>query len=173
MTDAVAEARKIDGGLFWKTLGQRAIGATVVTAEDANGPRGLLALSASHISADPPRMLVSVDRKTSALETIRQSGAFAVNFLPDTAGDLAKAFGGSAGVSGAERFAGATWTRLATGAPVLADALGAFDCKVEQMVDLDGVTVIVGRVADVAARADGSPLILFRGKTLVGGDTIP
>src|SRR5687767_2671308 len=108
MTDAVKN-HGIEVPAFWRALGQRAIGATVVTAKDGNGPKGLLALSASHISADPPMMLVSVDRKTSALETIRESGAFAINFLPDTAADLAKAFGGGGGVSGAERFAGAQW----------------------------------------------------------------
>jgi len=173
MADSFAEPKRIDAGTFWKTLGQRAIGVTVVTSADANGPRGLLALSASHVSADPPRLLVSVDRKTSALETIRASGAFAVNFLPDSAADLSKAFGGGSGASGAERFAGAAWTKLQTGSPVLADALGAFDCRVEQLVELDDTVVVIGRVVDAAARTDGSPLVFYRGKTYGGGDLIP
>ena len=42
----------IDGKRFWRTLGERAIGVTVVTAADNNGPSGFLALSAAHVAAD-------------------------------------------------------------------------------------------------------------------------
>ncbi len=78
--DATGDA--IDIGAFWRTLGERAIGATVVTTSGAEGPNGFLGLSAAHVCASPPTMVVSVDKKTSALEGILESGGFAVNFLP-------------------------------------------------------------------------------------------
>src|SRR5262245_56221659 len=50
----------IDAKTFWRTLGERAIGATIVTAQGADGPAGFLGLSATHVCADPPSMLVSI-----------------------------------------------------------------------------------------------------------------
>src|SRR5260370_1654111 len=76
MTNATKTERPspnvIDAKTFWRTLGERAIGATIVTAQGADGPAGLLGLSATHVCADPPSMLVSIDRKTSALAAVLQ-----------------------------------------------------------------------------------------------------
>ena len=79
----------IDPKTFWRTLGQRAIGSTIVTARSSEGPAGFLGLSATHITADPPLMLVSIDKRTAALAAVLASRHFAVNFLPrDRAGGI-------------------------------------------------------------------------------------
>jgi hypothetical protein len=50
MTNATETERPspkvIDAKTFWRTLGERAIGATIVTAQGADGPAGFLGLSA-------------------------------------------------------------------------------------------------------------------------------
>ena len=66
----------------------------IVTARSAGGPAGLLGLSATHLCADPPTMLVSVDKRTSALATILEAGHFAINYLPSGQRALADIFGG-------------------------------------------------------------------------------
>jgi flavin reductase (DIM6/NTAB) family NADH-FMN oxidoreductase RutF len=91
---AESNGKPIDAKLFWRTLGQRAIGSTIVTAQSGEGPAGFLGLSASHVSADPPLMLASIDRRTSALATVLTAGHFAVNFLPRNASAIADLFGG-------------------------------------------------------------------------------
>src|SRR5215813_714586 len=126
-TLTVASGQEIDGKAFWSALGQRATGMTVVTADSDEGPTGFLGLSAAHVTASPPTMVVSVDHKTSALAGIVSRRHFAVNFLPADATEVADAFAGRAGVSGAARFAPGAWQTLSTGAPVLRNALGAFD----------------------------------------------
>ena len=167
MTDlTVTSGDAIDARAFWTTLGQRATGMTVVTADSDDGPTGFLGLSAAHVTASPPTILVSVDRKTSALTGILARRHFAVNFLPAEAAAVADAFGGRAGVSGAARFQSGAWRVLATGAPVYCDALGAFDCTVDQIVERGDVSIVIGTVVAVASRADGVPLLFFRGKTL-------
>jgi len=67
------EARDADigPGAFWRTLGARPIGATVITAMGEGGPEGFLGLSFAHVSAKPPTVLVSVGSTTSALGAIR------------------------------------------------------------------------------------------------------
>jgi flavin reductase (DIM6/NTAB) family NADH-FMN oxidoreductase RutF len=158
----------IDMKTFWTTLGQRATGMTVVTADSDEGPTGFLGLSASHVAADPATMLVSVDRKTSALAGIASRRHFAINFLPADAGKVADAFGGKAGLSGADRFAAGEWTTLATGAPVYKQALGVFDCAVTDIIERGNISIIIGTVAGASSRMDGEPLIYFRGKTFTG-----
>jgi len=152
----------IDVKTFWRALGQRAIGSTIVTARSAEGPAGFLGLSASHISAAPPLMLASIDKRTSALQTVLAARHFAVNFLPADAKEIADIFGGKGTLKGADRFQVGTWQALTTGAPVLANALGAMDCALEETVDHGNITIVIGRVVDVLV-SDGNPLIHFRG----------
>jgi flavin reductase (DIM6/NTAB) family NADH-FMN oxidoreductase RutF len=158
-------APAIDVKTFWKTLGERATGMTVVTADSDEGPTGFLGLSASHVAADPATMLVSVDRKTSALAGVLSRRHFAVNFLPADAARVADAFGGKAGLSGAARFLEGEWTKLVTGAPVFTRALGVFDCVVAEVIERGNVSIIIGTVVGATARGEGEPLVYFRGKT--------
>src|SRR5260370_24439855 len=74
-------AKVIDAKAFWRTLGQRAIGSTIVTARSAEGPAGLLGLSATHLCAEPPLMLVSSDKRTSALPTRLAAAHLSGTFL--------------------------------------------------------------------------------------------
>jgi flavin reductase (DIM6/NTAB) family NADH-FMN oxidoreductase RutF len=155
----------VDAKTFWKTLGERATGMTVVTADSDEGPTGFLGLSASHVAADPATMLVSIDRKTGALGGVLSRRHFAVNFLPADAVKVADAFGGKAGLSGAARFAEGEWTKLVTGAPIYQHALGAFDCAVADVIERGNVSIIIGTVVGATARGEGEPLVYFRGKT--------
>ena len=155
----------MDAREFWKTLGTRAVGMTVVTARADAGSAGFLGLSAAHISADPPMMLVSIDRKTLALAPVLQSQHFAVNFLAKGQERLAELFGRHT-ADHSERFSSPDWTRLETGAPVLSTALGAFDCVLDRIVDLPGTVIAIGKVVGGFAKEAGEPLIFFRGKVL-------
>jgi flavin reductase (DIM6/NTAB) family NADH-FMN oxidoreductase RutF len=158
----------IDQGTFWRTLGTRVTGMTIVTAAGDDGPVGFLGLSAAHVTADPATMLVSIDRKTSALASVLARGHFAINFLDAAAGHVAAAFGGKSGLQNADRFVDGEWTTLMTGAPVYYQALGVFDCSVETVVQHGNISIVIGRVVAAAARADGEPLVFFRGKTIEG-----
>lgn len=162
MPDQVKEMA-IDAKQFWRAVGQRATGSTVVTARSSSGPAGLLGLSATHLCADPPTMLVAVDKRTSALATIVDAGHFAINYLPRDASDLADIFAGKTELKGASRFQTASWTALVTGAPILERAVGAIDCKLVETMERYGVVIILGRV--VATRDDPQtlPLVHFRG----------
>jgi flavin reductase (DIM6/NTAB) family NADH-FMN oxidoreductase RutF len=155
--------KRIDARSFWRTLGQRAIGSTIVTARSEQGPAGFLGLSATHVSAEPPLMLVSIDKRTSALPTVLAAGHFAVNFLPSDATAIADLFAGKGTLKGAARFETGTWTALTTGAPVLTNALGAMDCSLEETIQRHEVTIVIGRVVDVLIGNGGSPLVHFRG----------
>jgi flavin reductase (DIM6/NTAB) family NADH-FMN oxidoreductase RutF len=158
-------AAPIDMKTFWRTLGERATGMTIVTALGPDGPAGFLGLSAAHVSAAPPTLLVSVDKKTSALGAILAARHFAINYLPVTAGHVAEAFGGKAGIEGAARFKPGEWTTLVTGAPVFSAALGAFDCRVDEIIQRGDNSIVIGTAVGSLALGAGDPLVFFRGKT--------
>ncbi len=155
--------KTIDVKSFWQAIGQRATGATIVTAAGSAGPAGLLALSATHVTADPPTMLVSIDNKTSALSSVLEARHFAINYLPQGAEDIVDLFSGKSDLKGADRFDAAHWETLATGAPVFKDAIGAIDCTLEEVIERHGVSIVLGRVIDFRADLEGTPLVYFRG----------
>lgn len=158
--------KAIDAGAFWQAVGARAIGAAVVTAQGANGPAGFLGLSATHVCADPPTMLVSIDTKTSALAAVLHARHFAINFLGKEAQAVADTFGGKTAVKGSDRFEAGRWATLSTGAPVFKDAIGVIDCALERTIDHFATTIVIGRVVDHLVRGTGEPLIFFRGRYL-------
>jgi len=158
----MTETKQIDAKTFWRALGARSTGVVVATARGADGPAGFLALSATHVTADPPTMLMSIDKRTAALAAVLQAKHFALNFLPRGDQALAEMFGGRGEARGADRFAPARWGTLSTGAPVLNDAVGAIDCALEETIERFGVVIAIGRVVDVVVR-EGEPLLFFRG----------
>src|SRR5215471_13633580 len=95
---------EIDGKTFWKAIGCRAIGVAIVTAKGPSGPAGFLALSATHLTASPPIMMVSIGLTTSALAAVKQGNHFAINYVAKGGENLVKEFGGSGTLKGADRF---------------------------------------------------------------------
>lgn len=158
---SVTDKAAIDPAAFWTTLGERAVGMTLVTARGEAGPVGFVGLSAAHVTAKPATMLVSVDRGTSALEPLMAAGAFAINYLAREQQDVAASFMPK-GERDA-RFSEPGWTTLITGAPVYDAALGAFDCSVVKTVELASALILMGEVLGLTARGEGEPLIYFRG----------
>jgi flavin reductase (DIM6/NTAB) family NADH-FMN oxidoreductase RutF len=155
--------KDIDVKTFWRALGVRASAVAVVTAQGSDGPSGFLALSATHLTADPPMLTVSIDKRTGTLAAVRHARHFAINYLPRGEEALADMFGGKGGVRGANRFASGRWTTLTTGAPILDNAIGALDCTLEDAVERFDTVIAIGRLVDFTGRDDGEPLLFFRG----------
>lgn len=160
---SAASPKVIDGRTFWRALGVRASAVAVVTARGAEGPSGFLALSATHLCADPPTLMVSIDKRTASLAAVTQAKHFAINYLPRGDEALADMFGGKTDKRGADRFAAGHWTTLTTGAPILNDAIGALDCVLDETIERHNTVIAIGRLVDYVGRTDGDPLLFFRG----------
>jgi flavin reductase (DIM6/NTAB) family NADH-FMN oxidoreductase RutF len=153
-----------DAKSFWRAIGSRAIGVAVVTAKGTSGPAGFLALSATHLTANPPTMLVSIGQSTSALAPIVESRHFAINYVGKNREDLAKEFGGQGTLKGADRFVAGQWTTLKTGAPALIGAVGVLDCELDEAIERHGTTIAIGRIVAFTQDLSAQPLISFAGK---------
>ena len=129
---------------------------TVVTTVHAGARSGLTATAVCSVSAEPPQMLVCVNRSSSAQAVIAAAGRFGVSFLAHDQQGVADAFSASLD----DRFDHAEWTELGSGVPILQNAAAAFDCVVVQMVEAGTHTIFIGAI--VAAVARDVPNLVYK-----------
>ncbi len=72
---------------------------------------------------------------------------------------MAEAFAGRRDVDGPARFQFGSWSVEATGAPVLASALCAFDCRVIEIPRVATHAILIGEVAAIGGAQAGQGLI--------------
>ncbi|MBZ0325720.1 MAG: flavin reductase family protein [Alphaproteobacteria bacterium] len=154
---------------FLAAMRQLAGAVNIVTTRHGARRAGLTATAVCSLNIEPPRLLACVNKGAGAHDDIGASGRFCVNVLGVQHVDLAQRFSGVLGIEGEERFAGgAEWGELATGAPVLAGALAAFDCRVHKAIEAASHTIFIGDV-ERAAGSDGAPLIYLDGTYRTAG----
>ena len=155
LADGAARAASAD---YIRAMGQHVASVCVITTTCGGERFGLTATAVSSVCATPPRLLVCVNKSGLTHEKILESGHFCVNVLTEDQDIVAKAFAGMLGKS-VERFAGAEWTQLATGSPVLAGAAAAFDCRIGERIDQFTHTILLGDVLAVASHPGHESLL--------------
>ncbi len=138
-------------------------GVSVITAGTGDDRTGATVTSATALSVEPPTMIVNINKTSSSFPIIRSHGHFCVNILSLEQQHIADRFAGKGGLKGIERYEGAEWTTLASGAPVLVDALAAVDCEVEEIIERHSHGIILGRVVSILA-GDGRSLVYNNGQ---------
>src|SRR5206468_3493674 len=75
---------------FFAIMGAFPTGVAIVTTMDNhNQPKGLTSNALCSVSAEPPLLLVCVDKNSNTLPALRHSQKFVVNYLSAGRGDLA------------------------------------------------------------------------------------
>jgi flavin reductase (DIM6/NTAB) family NADH-FMN oxidoreductase RutF len=157
-TEERAAWEPIAAGDYIQAMGQHVASVCVVTTAIGDQRYGLTATAVSSVSAQPPRLLICINRSSFAHAKIAEAGAFCVNVLSETQDIVAKAFAGMLG-PGIDRFGVAQWTGLRTGAPALVGAAAVFDCVVGEMLDQSTHTVFFGDVVGVSSRLGQDTLL--------------
>jgi flavin reductase (DIM6/NTAB) family NADH-FMN oxidoreductase RutF len=145
-------------------LGMRNLAGAVslVTSSHAGRRYGMTATAVCSVSAEPPTLLVCINRNATTHGAVARARVFCVNLLRAEDRELSALFSGTQ--KGEARFRGTQWTRLATGAPVLLGALAAFDCRVARRVAHGTHTIFVGEVERVMLGRKGKPLLYVDGQ---------
>ena len=136
-------------------------GVAIVTALDAGGaPKGLTTNAICSVSADPPLLLVCVDRTSRTLAALRHSQRFVVNFMSDGSADLCALFASKAD----DKFADVRWEPGLRGLPCLVDdALAYAECRTEQELEAGDHLILTGLIeAGRAPEPDRVPILYFR-----------
>ena len=136
---------------------------SVITVGDGQNRTGFTATSVSSFSADQPSVIVSVNRTSSSWPALQRYGCFCVNVLAADQQHVAQSFSGVGGRKGADRYEGAGWYRLRTGAAALENALTVLDCKLETTFHHHSHAILIGHIRAMEIRRDARPLLYWQG----------
>lgn len=140
--------------------------SVISTGSNLTNRSGLTATAVCSMSAEPPRLLVCVNRTGVSHEQINRNGNFCVNVLASSQMNIARRFAGMEKTDYSERFAIGSWYQLQTGAPVLAGCMANFDCAVAQCIQAASHSIIVGAVESIVINGGTEPLAFVDGKFL-------
>ncbi|MDP9111948.1 MAG: flavin reductase family protein [Candidatus Eremiobacteraeota bacterium] len=144
---------------FKRVMRHYPTGVTVVTSVKEGEPRGITLNAFSSVSADPPTLLICVNREARSYLYISTSRIFCVNVLAGNQRELAERFSGKIRE---RQFDGVAFTRAVTGAPVLSGTIGYFDCEVLEEHHAGSHSIFIGRVAG-CGHSGGTPLGYYDG----------
>jgi flavin reductase len=135
-------------------------GVCVVTSLRDGEPRGVTVNAFASVSANPPILLICINREARSYLYISSSKIFCVNILSGDQRDLAERFSGKLRD---RQFDGVAYDVDTTGAAVLAGTVAHLDCEVVEEHHAGSHSIFIGRVLSCASRA-GSPLGYFNGE---------
>jgi flavin-dependent trigonelline monooxygenase, reductase component len=153
-------AKTADAESFKWVMRHYPTGVTVVTSLKEGEPRGITLTAFSGVSAEPPMVSICVNREARSYLYISTSRIFCVNLLSVHQRELAERFSGKVRE---RQFEEIGYDVETTGAPVLRDTIGFFDCTVEHEHHGGTHSIFVGLVVACAARP-GSPLGYYDGR---------
>ena len=134
---------------------------SVITTTGPDGDAGFTASAVCSVTDDPPTLLVCMNRDSSLHDTLKANRVLCVNTLAAEQEALSSLFAGLTDTPVPQRFDAADWTRLVTGAPVLAGAVVSFDCRITQVVEVGTHSVMFCEVQAIQAGENHEGLIYF------------
>jgi flavin reductase (DIM6/NTAB) family NADH-FMN oxidoreductase RutF len=149
-----------DQKAYRSALGTFATGVTVVTARDASGgAHGLTVNSFTSVSLNPPMVLWCLGDSSDSWDLFSSCESFAINVLEAGQDAFAMRFAGK----GDQALTADEFTTLATGSPVLSQAVASFDCTIVQRVHAGDHLILIGETQAWQSR-EGDGLTYFKGR---------
>src|ERR1051326_1993908 len=160
------EAKPLDAGQFKAGMRSLAGAVNIITSAHAGHRYGMTATAVCSATAEPPTVLVCINKLATTHGAVSKAKAFCVNVLR------------AAEHGGEGRFKNGNWTRLATGSPALVDALASFDCRVVKKMTHGTHTVFLGQVEQMLLGQKGKALLYSEGQyaklaSLTIGEPLP
>ena len=144
--------------------------AIVTTLEPDGTPRGLTTNAVTSVSADPPILLVCVDRESRTLQALLRTKRFVVNFMRDDHAEICQLFASKA----EDKFSAVPWTPGLGGVPVLhAGAVAHAQCITLEELEIGDHVVVTGLVESGAPPDPGEVPIVWYRKTFASAPLPP
>jgi flavin reductase (NADH)/flavin reductase/chlorophenol-4-monooxygenase component 1 len=164
LRSAASPPTPVSAGEFREALSRVASAVSVITTDGPHGLAGFTCSAVCSVTDDPPTVMVCVNRKSAANAVIKANGVLCVNSLGAEQVDLSNLFAGVGGVPMQQRFDGALWSVLATGAPYCRRSRVALDCRVVDVREIGTHSVLLAEVLSTIHATDDKPLI-FHSRT--------
>jgi flavin reductase (DIM6/NTAB) family NADH-FMN oxidoreductase RutF len=129
---------------------------TIVTTIEKGKPHGTTVSAFTSLSADPPLVLVALDRSSDLLRLLRSAGRFGVNLLAAGQEDL----GQTCAKKGADKFACVPWHDDG-GLPRIDETAGWLACDVQELLPGGDHIIVVGLVT-ACETTEAEPLLYHR-----------
>lgn len=159
-------SREVDQAAFKAALGSLATTVNVITMwDESSRPLGMTATAFASVSAEPPQVLVCVNRTARTYQCIAERGSFGVNVLGSAARDISD----HCARPGADKALDRAWLTRPHATwqnPALAGAVAFLDCRIVQDVHAGSHAVLIGAVEGIGLSEyahDHEPLVYFQG----------
>ena len=159
--DVSWERYGVDAADYTDAMAAVVTGVSIVSTDGVAGRFGITVSSVSSVSADPPLVLVCINRRSPVCAAVHANRVFCVNLLSTQQQELANTFAGRPSRGEPFDFAGVAWSEGLSGAPRFEGAVATFDCVVEQTHEAGSHNLFIGRVVATDASA-ADPLLYTR-----------
>lgn len=149
----------IDSTIFREAMSRLGAAVNVITTQDETGRHGLTASAVCSVTDNPPTLLVCINRSSRSRPSFVPGGPICINTLAHAQKDISVAFAGKLEME--ERFTSGSWTAGSTGAPVLEQALVAFDCTISNVVEVGTHSVIFCAIQEIRLGDPSEALVYF------------
>lgn len=149
----------VDATDFKNAMSSLSSAVNVVTTMGASGHHGFTASAVCSVTDTPPTLLVCMNKSSRSHAHFVENKVLAVNVLGAQHEQLSHAFASK--MSSEQRFEYGDWTELATGCPVLTDALVSFDCEIEQIQEVGTHTIFICPIVAIQKNQQDSALVYF------------
>jgi NDP-sugar pyrophosphorylase family protein/flavin reductase (DIM6/NTAB) family NADH-FMN oxidoreductase RutF len=144
-----ADATAVDLDAFKETLSGVPAPVTIVTTLTGSRPHGTTVSAFSSLSAEPPLVLVALDKKSDLLRLLPETGRFAVNLL---AGDQEE-LGLACATKGPDKFSKVPWQED-RGLPRIEGAAAWLACEIQEFLPGGDHVIVVGLVTACESEKD-------------------
>lgn len=149
----------LETSAFRDAMSRLGAAVNIVTTGTQAHPIGFTASAVCSVTDSPPTLLVCLNRSSRVHEHFSKGQPLCVNVLSATQQALSNHFASPNTM--AERFSLGHWSTLATGAPVLEEAVATFDCRIDQSVDVGTHSVLFGVVEALRVNQNVGGLVYF------------
>lgn len=149
----------IEATEFRNAMSSLTTAVSVVTTQGPSGVYGFTASAVCSVTDTPPTLLVCMNHTSRSHGHFVENKILTVNVLGTQHEQLSNTFASKLSVD--DRFKEGSWTELATGAPVLEDALVSFDCEIAQIQQVGTHSIFICRVVAIKQSQQDESLVYF------------
>ncbi|MEO8713426.1 MAG: flavin reductase [Acetobacteraceae bacterium] len=126
----------VDKQAYREAMARLGAAVNVIATDGPGGRAGFTASAVCSVTDTPPTLLVCANRANDSYPAFRVNRVLCVSTLTAAQQDISPLFAGLTEHTMEGRFDACEWDILATGAPMLRGAAVAFDCRIDQVVEV-------------------------------------
>jgi flavin reductase len=156
-----ARSAPVDTDTFRRVMRALAGTVTVISTENAGGLHGFTATAVCSVCADPPTILIVVNRSARTHAHISRRQAFVVNVIAEDQRPIAEMFS----TKESDPFSAVPHSLTANGVPKIDNTSAFLECEVREMSDVGTHTIFIGSIVN-AGVSGKAPLLYYDGQYL-------